>query len=591
MRFYYSTRLGDDVPTYGVYAQRVREMLDQYVAAAHGKIRLEIFDPQPFSDVEDRAVAFGLQGVPLDRAGRAGLFRSRRHQLDRRPAGHPVLLTRARALSRIRSDQARPHAGLPKTHRGRADQRPAARRRPDGGDAGPADPAAWRPRAAAASSTTSSTLGADLDAIPTDVDVLMMVQPQNLPRQDAVRDRPVRAAGRQGAGVRRPVFRDPGGAAEPDESAGPPTGSDLAPLFKAWGVEMLPECRRRRPARRARVSVPAPGRGAQPIDYVAWLDLNRANLNRDDPITADLSQITMATAGILEAAARRQDQFRAADLDLDRFDEDSGRQGQGRCPMSRGCWPISSPTASATCSPRTSPASAATAFPDGPPKPAAAANAKPGAPPAPATNGSRRRRSRSMSSSSPTPTCSTTASGSQSQNFFGQRVIVPIANNGDFVANAVDVLAGGDDLDRPAQPRHLGAAVRGRRAHPARGRRRATPPRSRRSQQKLKETAGQARRSDRRATRRDTPAALSPSRPRRSTSSAPTCCRPASSCARCRRRCAGHRPAEGEPRILRHRAGADHRRDCRDHGRRRAARAPPAPRRRGVRGTRCADAA
>ena len=34
----------------------------------------------------------------------------------------------------------------------------------------------------------------------------------------------------------------------------------------------------------------------------------------------------------------------------------------------------------------------------------------------------------------------------QSQDFFGQRVIAPIANNGDFVANAIDVLAGGEDL-------------------------------------------------------------------------------------------------------------------------------------------------
>jgi ABC-type uncharacterized transport system involved in gliding motility auxiliary subunit len=34
----------------------------------------------------------------------------------------------------------------------------------------------------------------------------------------------------------------------------------------------------------------------------------------------------------------------------------------------------------------------------------------------------------------------------QSQDFFGQRVIVPTANNGDFVANAVEVLAGGNDL-------------------------------------------------------------------------------------------------------------------------------------------------
>ena len=29
LRFYYSTRLGDAVPAYGVYAQRVRELLDE----------------------------------------------------------------------------------------------------------------------------------------------------------------------------------------------------------------------------------------------------------------------------------------------------------------------------------------------------------------------------------------------------------------------------------------------------------------------------------------------------------------------------------------------------------------------------------
>src|SRR5438874_10810004 len=63
LRFYYSTRLGDEVPFYGVYAQRVRELLDQYVAAAHGKIRLEVYNPQAFSEAEDRAVGVGLKGV------------------------------------------------------------------------------------------------------------------------------------------------------------------------------------------------------------------------------------------------------------------------------------------------------------------------------------------------------------------------------------------------------------------------------------------------------------------------------------------------------------------------------------------------
>src|SRR5438046_8610984 len=74
LRFYYSTRLGDSVPSYGVYAQRVRELLAEYVAAAKGKLRLEIHNPQPFSDVEDRAVAFGLQAVPLDQQGEQVFF-------------------------------------------------------------------------------------------------------------------------------------------------------------------------------------------------------------------------------------------------------------------------------------------------------------------------------------------------------------------------------------------------------------------------------------------------------------------------------------------------------------------------------------
>src|SRR5712692_9331532 len=74
LRFYYSARLGEAIPAYAVYAQRVRELLDQYVAEAHGRLRLEVYQPLPFSDVEDRAVAFGLQGVPLNSQGEQVYF-------------------------------------------------------------------------------------------------------------------------------------------------------------------------------------------------------------------------------------------------------------------------------------------------------------------------------------------------------------------------------------------------------------------------------------------------------------------------------------------------------------------------------------
>src|SRR5258708_17597751 len=74
LRFYYSKGLGDEVPTYALYAQRVREMLEEYASLAGGKIRLEVLDPVPYSAVEDRAVAFGLQGVPIDQSGEQVYF-------------------------------------------------------------------------------------------------------------------------------------------------------------------------------------------------------------------------------------------------------------------------------------------------------------------------------------------------------------------------------------------------------------------------------------------------------------------------------------------------------------------------------------
>jgi ABC-type uncharacterized transport system involved in gliding motility auxiliary subunit len=124
LRLYYSHALGDRASSYGVYAQRVRELLDQYVAAAHGKLRLEIYDPQPFSDAEDRAVAFGLQAVPLNDQGEAVYFGLAGTNSTDDQQVIPFF------------DPPRARVGLPQAHRGRADEQPAARRRPDGRAAG-----------------------------------------------------------------------------------------------------------------------------------------------------------------------------------------------------------------------------------------------------------------------------------------------------------------------------------------------------------------------------------------------------------------------------------------------------------------------
>ena len=59
-RFFLSSQLTKEAPQLAAFAQRVRTMLDAYVAASNGKIVLELVDPKPFSEDEDRAVAFGI---------------------------------------------------------------------------------------------------------------------------------------------------------------------------------------------------------------------------------------------------------------------------------------------------------------------------------------------------------------------------------------------------------------------------------------------------------------------------------------------------------------------------------------------------
>src|SRR5437016_1106993 len=61
-RLFMSSGLTKQAPQLAAFAGRVRSLLDAYVAASKGNIVLEAIDPRPFSEEEDRAVAFGIDG-------------------------------------------------------------------------------------------------------------------------------------------------------------------------------------------------------------------------------------------------------------------------------------------------------------------------------------------------------------------------------------------------------------------------------------------------------------------------------------------------------------------------------------------------
>ncbi len=69
MYLFYSDKGSEDVPQLRTYATRVKELLKEYEQLSNGNIVLNIIDPVPFSEEEDRAGSFGLQAIPVGGAG------------------------------------------------------------------------------------------------------------------------------------------------------------------------------------------------------------------------------------------------------------------------------------------------------------------------------------------------------------------------------------------------------------------------------------------------------------------------------------------------------------------------------------------
>lgn len=446
LRFYYSPQLGQEIPSYGVYADRVREMLKSYAARAGGKIRLEILDPAPFSPTEDRAVAFGLQGVPLDQSGEQVYFGlAGTNSTDDQEIVSFFQPERERFLEYDLTKLIHTLANPAQTVVGLATELPMEGDLMAAMQGRPLVPYVMLDQMRQLYDV--HLMGTDFDAVPDDVGVLMLVHPQNLaPKTLYAIDQFVMKGGHA------LVFVDPDSETQtlhPSQlnPPGQPNDSDLPVLFKAWGLEMEPKLVAGDRQAAMKVNAGTASR-LQALDYVAWLGLKSANLNHDDLITADLSQINMATAGILKPLPGATTSF----APLISTSEDSMAipvaKVQAPLPDLAGLLSNFQPGGQKLVLAAHVTGPADTAFPDGPPpsekKDANAGNGTaPVAPPSPQVK------------TAAQPLNIVVVADTDLlddrfwvdvQEFFGQRVAVANANNGDFVTNALDVLSGGADL-------------------------------------------------------------------------------------------------------------------------------------------------
>ena len=71
---FFSEEASKDLAQIRKYHAQVRELLEEFVFHADGKIHLQLIDPEPFSEDEDRATGFGLQKVPIQNTGQSLYF-------------------------------------------------------------------------------------------------------------------------------------------------------------------------------------------------------------------------------------------------------------------------------------------------------------------------------------------------------------------------------------------------------------------------------------------------------------------------------------------------------------------------------------
>lgn len=295
LRMYFSRDQLLGHPQLTTYGVRVRDMLREYVANSGGMLHLEIIDPEPFSRHEDIAVAEGLESISTGTgAERAYFGLIGTNSTDDTEIIPFFSVQRESALEYELSKLVYKLANPDRRVVGIISDLPLFRQ---SGDRRTRD---WSIVRVMRDFFEVRDLGNEPNFISRDVDVLMVVHPKSLSDSTLYA---IDQFALRGGNVM--VFVDPWSDVDetpPDEQnpmAMPQRFSSLETLFEQWGIKV--------PGDKIVGDLPAAMRvqhrglrGVEEVQYLPWLRLGENNFNHDDFITSDLRRVQMATTGYIE---------------------------------------------------------------------------------------------------------------------------------------------------------------------------------------------------------------------------------------------------------------------------------------------------
>lgn len=426
--FFFSEDSAAEIQPLRNHGVRVRELLEELVSRSNGKLTLKVIDPQPFTEEEDRATELGVSSTPIGALGqRLYLGLAATNSTDGKeaipfldPQSEEQLEYDVAKLVYNLSTPKKPVVAWLSTLPMRGDMDfQTGRPRP-----------AWMVYQQVEQLYDIRTLDTSLTAIDEDVDVLVLVHPKNLPAAALYAiDQYALRGGRVLAFVDPDAQSDAGDPANAMAQFQLDKSSSLEPLLAAWGVEFA---RNQVVADLERGLVVSMRQGQPPQQHIAVLGLDDDSMSKD-VITAQLKSINLITAGSLKPVEGST----LTHEPLLRTSAQAGLLPAHRLSMLTDPSTLRddfSVTGEKTLAMRIS-GQARTAYPDGPPE---------GVTPT----------SEPLKESAQPLNVVLVADTDllldytwlQQQNFFGQIVMQPMADNGAFVWNAIDNLAGSADL-------------------------------------------------------------------------------------------------------------------------------------------------